>query len=71
VRDFGVGVCADRILTLYARLLDQQSEGEPADPGPWDRLLGRLEIEWNLIREKTSALAAAVIETDATRSQLD
>jgi glycosyltransferase involved in cell wall biosynthesis len=71
VRDFGVGVCADRILTLYAHLLEHQSRGEPADPGPWDRLLGRLEIEWNLIREKTSALAAAVIETDATRSQLD
>ena len=41
-----------------------------ADPGPWDRLLGRLEIEWNLLVEKTAALAAAARETEATKSEL-
>jgi len=71
VRDFGLGVCADRMLDLYAQLFDEYAHREDADPGPWNRLLGRLEIEWNLLVEKTSALTAAVVETEATRSQLD
>lgn len=71
VRDFGLDVCADRVLELYERLIDEHANRDDADPGPWDRLLGRLEIEWNLLLEKTTALAAAVVETEATRSHLD
>ncbi len=71
VRTFGLDVCADRILELYEQLVEEHSHREDADPGPWDRLLGRLEIEWNLLIEKTSALAAAVVDTEATRSTLD
>jgi glycosyltransferase involved in cell wall biosynthesis len=71
VRTFGLDVCADRILELYEQLVEERSHREDADPGPWDRLLGRLEIEWNLLIEKTSALAAAVVDTEATRSTLD
>ncbi len=41
-----------------------------ADPGPWDRLLGRMEVEWNLLAEKTSALAAAVSKTPASEAEL-
>jgi 1,2-diacylglycerol 3-alpha-glucosyltransferase len=71
VKDYGLEVCADRLLSLYGRLADEYAHREDADPGPWDRLLARLEIEWNLFVEKTSALTAAVVETPATRSQLD
>jgi 1,2-diacylglycerol 3-alpha-glucosyltransferase len=71
VRDFGLDVCADRILELYQRLVTENEAREDTDASPWDRLLNRLEIEWNLFVEKTSALAAAVVETEATRSQLD
>lgn len=71
IRSFGLDVCADRILELYESLVAEHSQRPDADPGPWDRLLGRLEIEWNLFLEKTSALAAAVVETEATRSHLD
>jgi glycosyltransferase involved in cell wall biosynthesis len=70
VKDYGLQVCADRMLDLYRMLIDQQSHAE-RDLGPWDRLLNRLEIEWNLLVEKTSALTAAVVETEATRTQLD
>jgi glycosyltransferase involved in cell wall biosynthesis len=70
VEDFGLQVCADRLLALYGQLIDQYSHAE-RDLGPWDRLLNRLEIEWNLLVEKTSALTAAVVETEATRTQLD
>lgn len=71
IRSFGLDVCADRILELYESLVAEHSQRPDADPGPWDRLLGRLEIEWNLFLEKTTALAAAVVETEATRSHLD
>jgi hypothetical protein len=33
--------------------------------------LGRLEIEWNLLVEKTSALVAAAREGEATRVRLE
>jgi 1,2-diacylglycerol 3-alpha-glucosyltransferase len=71
VREFGLDVCSDRILNLYQQLIDAQAIRDDADYGPWDRMLARLEIEWNLIVQKTSALTAAVVETEATRSQLD
>ena len=65
--DFSLQKCADRTLDLYQRLLRNYSRGVEMDPGPWDRLLGRLEIEWNLFVEKTSALAAAASETEPRR----
>ena len=67
--EFSLQKCADRMLALYERLAPDRSAQREWDVDPWDRLLGRLEIEWNLLVEKTSALAAAAtIETEATRS---
>ena len=68
--DFSVDRCADHVLSIYERLAHHSSRSIETDPAPWDRLLGRLEIEWNLLVEKTVALAAAARETDATRTQL-
>jgi 1,2-diacylglycerol 3-alpha-glucosyltransferase len=70
VRDYGVNVCADRLLSLYVQLVNQYAFRDDSDPAPWDRLLLRLEIEWNLFVEKTAALRAAVVETEVTKSQL-
>jgi glycosyltransferase involved in cell wall biosynthesis len=67
---FGLKNCADRVLDLYERLVREYRRGPTADPGPWDRLRGRLEIEWNLLVEKTAALAAAARETDAAKAKL-
>ena len=69
-RDFSIEKCADRLLEVYDELVRTSSPRLAADAGPWDRLLGRLEIEWNLLVEKTSALAAAAVETEATRTEL-
>jgi glycosyltransferase involved in cell wall biosynthesis len=69
--DFTLEKCAEQMLNLYERLVRDYSQKADADPGPWDRLLGRLEIEWNLFVEKTSALAAAASETEATRARLE
>jgi hypothetical protein len=66
--EFSLQKCADQMLALYARLAPDRSGQHEWDVDPWDRLLGRLEIEWNLLVEKTSALAAAAaIETEATK----
>lgn len=71
VAEYGLEACADRLLALYEQLNEERASDTEADPGPWDRLLRRLEIEWNLFVEKTSALSAAVVETEATKVNLD
>ena len=71
IRDYGLEVCADRLVALYRQLIEQHPDTGAADPGPWDRLLRRLEIEWNLLVEKTAALRAAVAETEVTRMRLN
>jgi len=69
--EFSIENCATRLLAVYAALVRDQSHGRESDPGPWDRLRGRLEIEWNLLMEKTSALVAAAREGDGADSRLD
>ncbi|RIK84636.1 MAG: glycosyl transferase family 1 [Planctomycetota bacterium] len=71
VRQYGLETCADRLLQLYAEVIKHRALRRAADYGGWDRLRARLEIEWNLLVQKTSALAAAVVETEATRTQID
>jgi len=71
VESFGLDCCADRLVGLYDRLASEFRARPEADPGQWDRLLGRLEVEWNLLAEKTSAIAAAVISTSATPAELE
>jgi glycosyltransferase involved in cell wall biosynthesis len=71
IEAFSLEHCTDLLAAMYERLVARSSEDRNADPGPWDRLLGRLEAEWNLLAEKATALAAAVIETDATRTRLN
>jgi 1,2-diacylglycerol 3-alpha-glucosyltransferase len=60
IGEFSLENCAERLVNLYGRLAMEASGREDADPGPWDRMLNRLEIEWNLLAEKATALAAAV-----------
>jgi glycosyltransferase involved in cell wall biosynthesis len=69
-RNFSIETCSDRLLEVYTALVRDSSPRLETDAGPWDRLLARLEIEWNLIVEKTTALAAAAVETEATKSEL-
>jgi hypothetical protein len=67
---FSLSRCGDQMLKLYESLVRDWGTGQETDPAPWDRLLGRLEIEWNLLVQKTTALTAAAAETEATRPQL-
>jgi hypothetical protein len=67
---FSIERCADRLLEVYERLTHHFSRHVATDPAPWDKLLGRLEIEWNLLVEKTAALAAVTRETPTTKAGL-
>ena len=58
-------------MDVYDALVRASSPRLAPDADPWDRLLARLEIEWNLLVEKTTALAAAAVDTDATKSPLE
>ncbi len=71
IQEFSLENCADRLVELYQRLIAESGTRGDATLVPWDRLLGRLEIEWRLIAEKTAALAAAVVETEATRARIE
>lgn len=68
IHDYGLEACASRMLALYEQLIAENADRRDPDPAPWDRLLRRLEVEWNLLVEKTTALSAAVVETGATQS---
>jgi glycosyltransferase involved in cell wall biosynthesis len=69
--EFSIEKCADRVLEVYERLVRDFAPEREHDPGPWDRLLGRLEIEWNLLVEKTSALVAAAREGEGPKARLE
>lgn len=71
IEDFSLEHCADQLVALYEQLAADATRAGETDIGPWDRLLGRLEVEWNLLAEKAAALAAAVVDTDATRTRLE
>jgi glycosyltransferase involved in cell wall biosynthesis len=66
VEEFRLEHCADRLAALYEEVIAEAADRGETDPGPWDRLLNRLEIEWNLLAEKATALAAAVVDRRST-----
>ena len=49
-----LAACTDRLLNLYERLSGGFVDRGPADWDPWERLLRRLEIGWNLLVEKAT-----------------
>ncbi len=70
-KSFHLEHCASRMLELYEMLIAQEMAERSSDLTPWDRFLGRLEVEWNLLAQKSSVLSAALVDTDATRHTLN
>ena len=71
VRDFEMKVCADQMLDLYQLHIDGNQNREEIESGTWDAFVNRLNVEWELLVEKSTALAASIVETNATKSQLN
>jgi glycosyltransferase involved in cell wall biosynthesis len=65
IHDYSLEACATKMLELYEQLVRENPAREEDPAGPWDRFLRRLEVEWNLLVEKTAALTAAARETNA------
>ena len=63
--------CTGEMIACYSELVASQRSLEETDSTPWDRLIAGIEIEWELLAAKVSAVTAAVIETPATEARLD
>jgi glycosyltransferase involved in cell wall biosynthesis len=63
--------CTAEMIACYSELVAAQRRPDEADSTPWDRLIAGIEIEWELLAAKVSAVTAAVIETPATEARLD
>jgi 1,2-diacylglycerol 3-alpha-glucosyltransferase len=70
-KDYDSAVCTRRMLHCYASLVAVHQRDKAPDTTPWDRLVAGIEIEWELLAAKVSAVTAAVIETPATEARLD
>jgi glycosyltransferase involved in cell wall biosynthesis len=68
VRGLSHEVCASQLLEVYDALIENSAAQNETSPAPWEQLLLRLEVEWKLLVEKTSALSAAVTETSAVQA---
>jgi 1,2-diacylglycerol 3-alpha-glucosyltransferase len=70
-QEYDTARCTDQMLACYSELVSTQRRPDEADSTPWDRLIAGIEIEWELLAAKVSAVTAAVIETPATEARLD
>ena len=66
VQIYDVKCCADQLEVCYQKLIAEHSRSTMQVMSAWERLEGRLEAEWKLLVEKSMALTAVVVETEAT-----
>ncbi len=70
VQPYGLQCSANRLSDLYRRMIDEFESWGGRELEPWDQLQGRIEAEFKLFTEKATALAAAIAETEATKTVL-
>ena len=63
--------CTRQMIDCYTKLVAAQRRWDESDSTPWDRLIAGIEIEWELLAAKVSAVTAAVVETPSTEARLD
>lgn len=70
-RRFSKRRCARKTLELYERVAGTYETVDDTAPGAlWDRMLRRVEMEWDLLAEKASALSASVHPGASTEVEL-
>jgi 1,2-diacylglycerol 3-alpha-glucosyltransferase len=62
---------ADRLVSLYQSILGYRSDQKKDELIRWNNLLRRLRVEWELLSEKTKAVAKVIKEDDETQVQPD
>jgi len=70
-KDYDTARCIREMIDCYTQLVAAQRRSDEGDSTPWDRLVAGIEIEWELLAAKVSAVTAAVVETPATEARLD
>jgi 1,2-diacylglycerol 3-alpha-glucosyltransferase len=63
--------CAVRMIECYEDAIADRLQNTDEERSPWDRLVGALEIEWDLLSAKMSAAAAAVTPNPSQEVPLD
>jgi glycosyltransferase involved in cell wall biosynthesis len=66
---FSREVCAQKMARLYDSL-ETPSRREPEDLVPWDALLRAIQVEWDLVLQKTGAIVHA-IRAEEGKEELD
>ena len=69
--EYSAKACVQCVIQCYEKLIAHNGKRGSASLTAWDRLLSGIEIEWDLFIEKLTASAAAVMETQATKAQID
>jgi len=70
-RAFDQRHCAERMIQCYEDAIVDRLQNTDEERSPWDRLVGALEIEWDLLSAKMSAAAAAVASNPPQEVPLD
>ncbi|RYD83930.1 MAG: glycosyltransferase family 4 protein [Verrucomicrobiaceae bacterium] len=70
-KEYDTARCIHQMIDCYTKLVASQRRPNESDSTPWDRLVAGIEIEWELLAAKVSAVTAAVVETPATEARLD
>ena len=70
-QEYDTARCTGQMIACYTELVAAQPRPDEPDSTPWDRLIAGIEIEWELLAAKVSAVAAGVMETPATEARLD
>jgi glycosyltransferase involved in cell wall biosynthesis len=70
-RSFDQRDCAGRMIQCYEDAIADRLQNTDEERSPWDRLVGALEIEWDLLSAKMSAAAAAVAPNPSQEVSLD
>jgi 1,2-diacylglycerol 3-alpha-glucosyltransferase len=71
VESYTTRACAERILSCYERVVDEQDPGEGDIPDVWHRVLTDIESEWDLITAKSAAIRVGFNKEGKTEVTLD
>ena len=70
--NFSEETCAQKLADLYVSAQEEyrrEHKGRPYDDQPWNAILERLKVEWDLITEKTSAVVEALTAEEGESSR--
>lgn len=68
-KGFSIDVCAERVLDLYAELIQVHREREGIEGSVWDTALKMIGTEWELLTNRLGAAGAAMTSSESPAGQ--